>query len=527
VGPVPLFFVVLHEMRMSTNVNDKMKAGQELVRAVDAMNREKNIPAEMVFSAIERAVRLAIGKHFGDEDDVVVTIDRQRGFIDAKKGEQIVEIHSGTLGRIAAQAAKQQMIQLFREVESDTLFTDLERLKGQLLVVPGTVQRLEGGAAIVSIGKTEAILPRGEQIPGETHHIGEKIKALVLDVKKAGHRVKVILSRSNPMFVQRLFEKEIPEIEDRTIKIERVAREAGYRTKVAVSSIDMRVDCVGACVGVRGSRIKIIVEELGGVERIDIVRWNDSIQVLIQNSLQPAAIEEVFLYDRLQRAIVLVKEDQLSLAIGRRGQNVRLASKLVDWDIEIMTHDELNTTIEKAESQFSAMPGVQPELVDVLIEEGFLSYEDISVLTPAELMEMGGMDEDGAADMIAFADEEAQAMEREGKPSKREQVATPATHAAAQNRSTEAPSGGARDAFDKLFASTPATAEAGATETAEAPAEGEPAPALDGETAPAEGLEPAEAMAPSAMMESVAPSAPTAEAAPVGTEESAPPAPSE
>jgi transcription termination/antitermination protein NusA len=150
--------------------------------------------------------------------------------------------------------------------------------------------------------------------------------------------------------VQRLFEKEIPEIEDRTIKIERVTREAGYRTKVAVSSIDSRVDCVGACVGVRGSRIKNIVEELGGVERIDIVRWNDSLQVLIQNALQPATIEEVFLYDKLQRAIVLVNEDQLSLAIGRRGQNQRLASKLVDWDIEIMTLDELNTAIDKAES---------------------------------------------------------------------------------------------------------------------------------------------------------------------------------
>jgi N utilization substance protein A len=440
---------------MSTSANDKTKAGNELVRAVETMNREKNIPPDLIYTAIERAIRLAIGKHFGDEDDVTVTIDRQKGFIDAKKGEKLIDVHSGTLGRIAAQAAKQQMIQLFREVESDTLFVDLERLKGQLLPTPGTVQRLEGGAAIVSIGKTEAILPRGEQIPGETHHIGEKIKSLVLDVKKAGHRVKVILSRSSPLFVQRLFEKEIPEIEDRTIKIERVAREAGYRTKVAVSSIDMRVDCVGACVGVRGSRIKNIVEELGGVERIDIVRWNDSIQVLIQNALQPATIEEVFLYDRLQRAIVLVKEDQLSLAIGRRGQNVRLASKLVDWDIEIMTHEELNTTIEKAESHFSMLPGVQPELVDVLIEEGFLSFEDVAVLTPQELCEMGGMDEDTAADMIDFANEEAQEMEREGKPAKG--AREPGAVAGGAGKPAEAPATG-RQAFHNLFADAPATA---------------------------------------------------------------------
>src|SRR5205085_7824720 len=237
------------------------------------------------------------------------------------------------------------------------------------------------------------------------------------------------LSRGNPLFVQRLFEKEIPEIEDRTIKIERVAREAGYRTKVAVSSIDSRVDCVGACVGVRGSRIKNIVEELGGVERIDIVRWNDSLQVLIQNALQPATIEEVFLYDKLQRAIVLVNEDQLSLAIGRRGQNVRLASKLVDWDIEIMTHDELNTSIEKAESQFSALPEMFPELVEVLIEEGFLSYEDIAVLTPAELMEMGGMDEDTAAEMIAGADEEGTRVDREARLGKPREAAQPSAAA--------------------------------------------------------------------------------------------------
>jgi N utilization substance protein A len=312
-----------------------------------------------------------------------------------------------------------------------------------------------------------------------------------------------------------------------------VAREAGYRTKVAVSSIDMRVDCVGACVGVRGSRIKNIVEELGGVERIDIVRWNDSIQVLIQNSLQPAAIEEVFLYDRLQRAIVLVKEDQLSLAIGRRGQNVRLASKLVDWDIEIMTHDELNTTIEKAEMQFSQLPGVQPELVDVLIEEGFLSYEDVAVLTPAEMCEMGGMDEDTAADMIAFADEEAQEMERSGKGGKgREQVAVPqAQGGAPAGRPAEAPSTG-RQAFENLFASAPRTAEAPAGESetgvaVEAPPEEEAPVAHEVESAPAESGEPGEAVVPSAVLESAAAPAPAAESAPAmqeAAEPSSPPA---
>jgi N utilization substance protein A len=398
--------------------DDKSKAALDLLRAIQTLNNDKGIPAETAFTAIERAVRLAIGKHYGDDDDVSITIDRQRGTIHAQKGDKVIDPHSGTLGRIAAQAAKQQMIQLFREEESHTLLSDLTKMKDQLIIGMGTIQRMEGGAAIVSIGKFEAILPRGEMIPGETHHIGEKIRAVVTEVKKAGSRVKVILSRTSPLFVQRLFEEGIREIEDRTIKIERVAREAGYRTKVAVSSIDSRVDCVGACVGVRGARIKKIVEELGGVERIDIVRWNDALQVLIQNSLQPATIEEVFLYDKLERAIVLVQEDQLSLAIGRRGQNVRLASKLVEWDIEIMTHEELNKAIDKAEEQFRQLPGMTDDLINTLIEEGFLSCEDVAVLTPAELFEMGGLDEDTSLELIAIADEIGQATSKEPKPPK-------------------------------------------------------------------------------------------------------------
>src|SRR6185503_687555 len=184
----------------------------------------------------------------------------------------------------------------------------------------------------------------------------------------------------HPDFVRRLFELEIPEIADQIISIRALAREAGYRSKVAVSSIDTKVDAVGACVGVRGTRIKNIVDELGG-ERIDIVRWNESLQVLIPNALQPAEIDEVMLCQLLRRAIVLVREDQLSLAIGKRGQNVRLASKLVDWDIEIMTEDELNAAIEKAESQFSTLAGGAPEIVNGLIEQGCLSFEDVEPLT--------------------------------------------------------------------------------------------------------------------------------------------------
>jgi len=392
---------------------DEIMNGPDLLRIVDLMHREKNIPKEVIFEGIEAALQLATQKHYGEETVVTVNIDRESGDIQARMGDQVVAPE--LLGRIAAQSAKQVMIQKIREAECNAVFDEYAALKGDL--VHGTVQRFEGGAATVTLGKSEAILPRGEQIPGETHHVGERIKAVILDVRKVGHRVKIILSRTHPDFVRRLFENEIPEIADRTIEIKAVAREAGYRTKTAVSSIDLKVDCVGACVGVRGSRIKNIVDELGG-ERIDIVRWNDSLQVLIPNALQPAQIEEVFLYPRLGRAIVLVKEDQLSLAIGRRGQNVRLASKLVGWDIEIMTHDELNEGIERAEGWFGQLPHVSPELEEAFIEEGFLSYDDLTFLEPAQLGELAGVTEEQAQEMIDFAEEAAVRVEEETKAAK-------------------------------------------------------------------------------------------------------------
>jgi N utilization substance protein A len=401
--------------------------GADLLRIVDAMHREKNIPKEIIFEGIEAAVQLATEKHYGEEEAIVVTIDRDSGEIKAQKGEELIE--PGLLGRIAAQSAKQLIIQKIREAECNAVFDEYAAMKGDL--VHGTVQRFEGGAATVSLGKSESLLPRGEQIPGETHHVGERIKAVILDVRKVGHRVKIILSRTHPDFVRRLFENEIPEIADRTIEIKAVAREAGYRTKIAVSSIDLKVDCVGACVGVRGSRIKNIVDELGG-ERIDIVRWNDSLQVMIPNALQPATIEEVFLYPRLGRAIVLVKEDQLSLAIGRRGQNVRLASKLVGWDIEIMTHDELNEGIERAEGWFRQLPHVTDELVEAFIEEGFLSYDDLTFLEPAQLGELAGVTEDQAEEMIEFAEEASERVEEETRAAKAAEAAEPKPAAAAK-----------------------------------------------------------------------------------------------
>ena len=245
----------------------------------------------------------------------------------------------------------------------------------------------------------------------------------MFEVRKSGSRVKVILSRARPQLVRRLFEQEIPEIIDGVIEVRAMSREPGYRSKVAVVSSDQRVDCVGACVGVRGNRIKNIVDELGG-ERIDIVRWDDDLEVLIPNALQPAEVEQVILCKMLGRAIVLVREDQLSLAIGRRGQNVRLASKLSGWDIEIMTQEELAESIDRAVQGFGDIDGVEIELAEKLVEEGFLSYDDLSIIEPDALMAMGGLSEEAVEHIVEQAEaraEEAEAAAAEARRLKREQ----------------------------------------------------------------------------------------------------------
>jgi transcription termination/antitermination protein NusA len=393
---------------------------QEVLRIVDAIHRDKNIDKEIVFEGIEAALVSAAKKHYGEEANIVVNIDRDDGSIRATYDGRDLDSEE-TVGRIGAQTAKQVMIQKIREAERDALHDEYTELIGHM--VSGVIQRYEGGAATVTLTNVEAILPRGEQIPGETHHVNERVRTTVFEVRKSGSRVKVILSRARPQLVQRLFEQEIPEIADGVIQIRAMAREPGYRSKVAVSSSDPRVDCVGACVGVRGNRIKNIVDELAG-ERIDIVRWDDNLEVLIPNALQPAEVEQVILCKMLGRAIVLVREDQLSLAIGRRGQNVRLASKLSGWDIEIMTQEELAQAIDRAVTGFSSLQGVEVELAERLVEEGFLSYDDLSIIEPDALMAMGEFSEEAANLIIEQAEERAEQAEvqaAEARRQKREQ----------------------------------------------------------------------------------------------------------
>jgi transcription termination/antitermination protein NusA len=395
----------------------------EILRIVDAIHRDKNIDKEIVFEGIEAALVSAAKKHYGEEANIEVKIGRDDGSITATLDGTMLDSEE-TVGRIGAQTAKQVMIQKIREAERDALYDEYHEQIGQM--VSGIIQRYEGGAATVTLTNVEAILPRGEQIPGETHHVNERVRTTVFEVRKSGSRVKVILSRARPQLVQRLFEQEIPEIADGVIEIRAMAREPGYRSKVAVASSDARVDCVGACVGVRGNRIKNIVDELAG-ERIDIVRWDDNLEVLIPNALQPAGVEQVILCKMLGRAIVLVREDQLSLAIGRRGQNVRLASKLSGWDIEIMTQEELAESIDRAIQGFRSLVGVEAGLADKLVEEGFLSYDDLSIIEPDELMEMGNLTEEQVAAIVEQAEalaEKAEVAAAEARRAKREQERT-------------------------------------------------------------------------------------------------------
>jgi N utilization substance protein A len=303
---------------------------------IDVIHRDKDIPKEVIFVALEDALALGVRKRLGAGEDLVVRIDRKTGAVGMEDDEEVYEFDLQELGRIAAQAVKQVMMQKFREAERDVLYDDYEKRVGQL--INGTVQRYDGEELVINLGKVEAYLPKDERVRGETFAPGDRIRAIVVEVRKDGPRVRIIVSRAHADLVRRLFELEVPEIADGIIEIKRVVREPGYRTKMAVISQDPKIDCIGACVGVRGSRIKAVIDELRG-ERIDIIRWSDSLETLIMNGLKPATIHLDNIYPDVatRSAVVLVDEDQQSLAIGKKGQNVRLASRLCGWDIDIKT----------------------------------------------------------------------------------------------------------------------------------------------------------------------------------------------
>ncbi|MEE2907178.1 MAG: transcription termination factor NusA [Planctomycetota bacterium] len=368
----------------------------ETIRIIDAIARDRNIERELLINDLEQAMISAARKHFNslDAEEFRCRIDPLNGDMHLWRADeegQFSEIPIASLGRIPAQTAKQVMIQRFREDERASILDEFSKRVGEVLT--GTAHRYEGGALVVQIERTEGFMPRSEQIQGEQFHPGDRVRCLIKEVREDGSRVKIVLSRSHPDFIRRLFEAEVPEVSEHIIEIKAMAREAGFRTKIAVSSIDSKVDAVGACVGVRGSRIRNIVDELGG-EKIDIVRWNESSQILIANALKPAEVEEVSLCFELGRATIIVREDQLSLAIGRRGQNVRLAARLTGWDIDILTPAEFAKSLETLESTLRPIEGVEDAMLDRMGALGMISVFDVEEVGVEVLQGEVGMDDD-------------------------------------------------------------------------------------------------------------------------------------
>ena len=377
----------------------------ELMAILDHIERERGIKKEVLLAAVESAMVSAVKKAIGlkTAENISVTIDKSDGKIRAFMDKE--EIKNVDFGRIAAQTAKQVIIQKIREAEKDVIFNEFSAKVGD--IVSGTVYRFDKGNIVVDLlGKAEGLMPKREQSPRDDFRQGQRIRAYVLDVKREAKGPQIILSRTSPLFVKKLFELEVPEIFEGIVEVKSISREAGERTKIAVWSKDEKVDCVGACVGMRGSRVKDIVMELQG-EKIDIIRWSDDLREYITASLSPAKIIEIRLDKADQRSQVIVADDQLSLAIGKHGQNVRLASRLIGWDLDIRTREEIvkeKEVAKKARAEMS-LEGVGEKVLTLLIDAGFDSLEKIKSAAVEKLTQIKGIGEKKAEKIIACAKE--------------------------------------------------------------------------------------------------------------------------
>ena len=377
----------------------------ELLNVLENIEREKGISQQVLIESVEAALVSAAKKVLHDKDkDVQVKIDVLTGKINIySDGKEIV---SNEFGRIAAQTAKQVIFQKIREAERDVVFNEFH---GKLdSIASGTVYRFEKGALLVDLGKTEGILPKREMSPRDNYRQGDQIHAFILEVNKTAKGPQIILSRSHPGFVRALFELEVPEVAEGTVEIKSVSREPGDRTKIAVRSKNEKVDCVGACVGIRGSRVKGVVKELQG-EKIDIVRWSENVEEFVLAALSPAEVASVKILDGEERKIeVVVGDDQLSLAIGKNGQNVRLASKLTGWSIDIrskkdIAKEKLEATLGEdtprpvepaaASSGLEDLAGIGPKTTQALIAAGYKTVEDLKKASKEDLMSVKGVGE--------------------------------------------------------------------------------------------------------------------------------------
>ena len=392
----------------------------ELLTILEQLERDKGINKEILIEAVESAVASAARKLWtvDKEQEIKVVLNPKTGKLIAYAGNE--EIRSSEFGRIAAQTAKQVVIQKIREAEKDVVFTEYHARIGE--IISGAVYRFEKGNIIIDLGKTEAYIPKREQSPKEEFRQGDRIRAFVLDVKRENRGPQIVLSRAHASFVKRLFELEVPEIYEGIVEIKSIARDVGERTKIGVYSKDEKVDCVGACVGMRGSRVKNIVTELQG-EKIDIVRYSSDIKEYIQAALSPAEISQIQLNYDEKKANIIVADDQLSLAIGKHGQNVRLASQLVGWELNMFSFDQwqkLQEEMKEEESKeekkekikkedktiWESLPSVTEKLIPLLEQAGLDTIEKIAQTKIEDLMEIKGIGKVKAGKII----EEAKAL---------------------------------------------------------------------------------------------------------------------
>lgn len=368
----------------------------ELLAVLDHIEREKGIKREVLVQAIETALVSAARKVVGKKtEDVNVKMDPKTGEIIVFSGES--KVTSKEFSRVAAQTAKQIIIQKIREAERDVVYNDYQHRIGN--ITSGSVHRIEKGNIIVDLGKTEALLPRRELPPNDEYRQGDRIRAYILEVRKTAKGPQIILSRTHTDLIRRLFELEVPEIDEGIVEIKSISREAGERTKIAVCSKDEKVDCVGACVGMRGSRVKEIVKELHG-EKIDIVRFSEDAREYVTASLSPAKILDMKIDKEKGKALVIVEDDQLSLSIGKKGQNVRLAARLTGWDIDIKSKSEYT---KGQELSITELPGVGPKLKAALQEAGLTTVSSVAEATAERLMEVKGVGEKTAAKLLNHA----------------------------------------------------------------------------------------------------------------------------
>jgi len=397
----------------------------ELLKILEHIEREKGIAKEILFSAVESALASAARKIIGKKsiEEITVKLDHETGEIKVFSDKK--QIKSEEFGRIAAQTAKQVMIQKIREAERDVIYEDFHAKIGT--IVNGSVHRFERGAIVVDLGKAEGILPRSQQSHKESYRQGENIRAYLIDVKKSGRGPQILLSRIHSGLVKRMFEIEVPEISDGIVEIKSIYREAGDRTKIAVCSKDEKIDPVGACVGMRGQRVKGIVKELRG-ERIDIVRWNDDIKEYVKAAISPAEVHKVNVDKDTKKLQVIVKDDQLSLAIGKNGQNVRIASKLIGWDIDVRSKDQVKEKKPKTKGRkrktedggrrtedgrvkiklkrprtIADLDGVGRKTYELLKSSGFDTLEKIRSLKVKDLTKLPGIGKRGAEKILKSA----------------------------------------------------------------------------------------------------------------------------